>query len=151
MYASRRSLIVPTLWMCNTFEEVINSMFFPRIGTIAAFLNKMGLDVEIYSKPIQKYGYDISKYYIYSELFNSEKFRSFYDEIKKDIYDNSKSEYDILLGYLKKIDFSGKVAIVDIGWHGTIQNMLEQLTDKSFKGLYFGNTKRKTYKNRKIT
>lgn len=127
MYASRRSFIVPTLWMCNTFEEVVNSMFFPRIGTIAAFFKKVGLNVETYSETIQKYSYDISKYYIYSELFNSKTFRSFYDEIKKDIYDNSKSEYDILLNYLKKIGFSGKIAVVDIGWHGNMQKALVKI------------------------
>lgn len=143
MYASRRSLIVPTLWMCNTFEEVVNAMFFPRIGTIAAFLKKMGLNVETYSETIQKHGYDISKYYIYSELFNSKTFRLFYDEIKKDIYDNSKSEYDILLDYLKKIGFSGKIAIVDIGWHGNMQKALVKICNHNnipveIHGFYLG-------------
>lgn len=143
MYASRRSLIVPTLWMCNTFEEVVNSMFFPRIGTISAFLKKLGLNEEIYSETIQKYGFDISKYYIYSELFNSKTFRSFYDEIKREIYDNSKSEYDILVDYLKKIEFSGKIAIVDIGWHGNMQKALVKICNQNnipveIYGFYLG-------------
>lgn len=143
MYASRRSLIVPTLWMCNSFEEVVNSMFFPRIGTIAAFLKKLGLNVETYTEAIQKYGYDINKYYAYSDLFNSKTFRLFYDEIKKDIYDNSKNEHDILLNYLNKIGFSGKIAIVDIGWHGNMQKALVKICNHNnmpvdIHGFYLG-------------
>lgn len=37
-------------------------------------------------------------------------------------------------------------AMVDIGWHGTIQNMLEELCDEKITGLYFGICKRPTFK-----
>ena len=65
------------------------------------------------------------------------------------ILDSLNSKNDNTLEYLLQMGAMNedKSALVDIGWHGTIQNTLEQLTDKSFKGLYFGNTKRKTYKN----
>ncbi len=36
----------------------------------------------------------------------------------------------------------GRKVIVDIGWHGTIQNMLEEITARPFTGLYFGDTRR---------
>ncbi len=39
----------------------------------------------------------------------------------------------------------GKCAIVDIGWHGTTQNMLETICGKPFLGLYFGSTKRSEF------
>lgn len=65
------------------------------------------------------------------------------------ILDSLNSKNDNTLEYLLQMGVMGKdkSALIDIGWHGTIQNMLEQLTDKSFHGLYFGNTKRKEYKN----
>lgn len=41
---------------------------------------------------------------------------------------------------------SGKeAALVDIGWHGTIQNMLEVICGKTFFGLYFGSTRRPSF------
>lgn len=39
----------------------------------------------------------------------------------------------------------GRLALVDIGWHGTIQNMLETITGRKFEGLYFGSTRRENY------
>lgn len=41
-------------------------------------------------------------------------------------------------------------AIVDIGWHGTIQNMLETIVGKKITGLYFGNTKRGSFPDMNI-
>lgn len=36
---------------------------------------------------------------------------------------------------------AGKSAIVDIGWHGTIQSMMETVCGREFLGLYFGSTR----------
>lgn len=43
-----------------------------------------------------------------------------------------------------------EAAIVDIGWHGTIQNMLEDITGKPFYGFYFGITKRSYFSDMKM-
>lgn len=50
-------------------------------------------------------------------------------------------EYLIQKGLLRQ----KMIAIIDIGWHGTIQNMLEKICDRDYFGLYFGNTKRNEY------
>ena len=99
MYASRRALIVPSLWTCSTLEEMVSTMFFPRYGTISAFVNKMGLCSEKYIKLAQKYKFDMRANYTYGELFKDRLFRQFYDEIKCDIVENSKKEYRILVSY----------------------------------------------------
>lgn len=54
---------------------------------------------------------------------------------------------DLTMAYLKEMGLlsDNKIAIVDIGWHGTIQNMLEKLTGKKYLGLYFGSTIRNTF------
>lgn len=143
MYGSRRAYIVPTLWMCGTMEEMISSMFFPRIGSVAAFIKKMGLEGDKYIKLADKYGYDTKKIYVYSELFREESFKNFFEDICQDILDNSKKEYHILLKYLAQIGFSGKVAIVDIGWHGNMQKALSKICRKAgipveISGFYLG-------------
>lgn len=143
MYASRRSLIVPTLWMSDTLNERVSAMFFPRVGTIGAFIKKMGLEVSKYVSVARKYGLDTEKIYTYRELFDEEAFENFYNEIKEDIYINSKEEYEILIRYLSQIDFSGKVAIVDIGWHGNMQKALVKICEMAgikadITGFYLG-------------
>lgn len=127
IYASRRAYIVPTLWMYGSMEEMISAMFFPRIGSIGAFIKKIGLESEYYVDVVSKYGYDIEMKYIYSDLFNQDSFKNLYEEIKDDIHTNSRKEYEILLRYLQQIDFIGKIAIVDIGWHGNMQKALVKI------------------------
>ena len=61
MYGSRRAYIVPTLWMCATMEEMVSSMFFPRIGSVSVFIKKMGLKGDKYLELAKKYGYDTRK------------------------------------------------------------------------------------------
>lgn len=143
MYGSRRAYIVSTLWMCGTMDEMISSMFFPRIGSVSAFIKKIGLEGDKYVKLAGKYGYDTEKIYTYSELFREESFKRFYEDIRQDILYNSEKEYHILLKYLTQIGFSGKVAIVDIGWHGNMQKALSKICRKAgimieISGFYLG-------------
>lgn len=129
MYASRSSLIVPTLWMCKSFKEIQQSMFIPRIGTIEEFLNQIGLNSSEYKGIIEEYGYDLKKVYLYQDLFKETSFCGFFEQIKQDVYNNSKKQYDALVTYLNKISFKNKVAIVDIGWHGNMQKALNKICE----------------------
>lgn len=124
MYASRRAYIVPTLWLLSTFEDMISAMFFPRVGSVGTFIKKMGLESGNYAKIAKKYGYNLESNHKYRELFEEKPFRELYNEIREDIYNNSRAEYKILSKYLQQINFNGKVAIVDIGWHGNMQKAL---------------------------
>lgn len=56
--------------------------------------------------------------------------------------------------YLKSINFNGKLAFFDLGWRGSLQNVLEEITNSQadIHGYYFGltekvvkNSKRKAY------
>lgn len=55
---------------------------------------------------------------------------------------------DCTKDYLEQMGLfnSNRMAIIDIGWHGTIQNMLETLIGKSIIGLYFGTTVRNYFR-----
>ena len=66
MYASRRAVIVPTLWMYQDIHEMISSVFFPRYGTLSAFFSKMGLNPYIYSSKCLLYGLVLNCSYSYN-------------------------------------------------------------------------------------
>ena len=143
MYASRRMLIVPTLWMCESLNEVVSSMFLPKSGTIGAFIKKIGLNEIEYLEQLKSYGYGVDEIYIYEKLFENKNFKDFFEVIKRDMYQNSKSEFDAYVSYLKEIGFAGKVAVVDIGWHGNMQKALKKLCavagiDVDIYGYYLG-------------
>ena len=55
---------------------------------------------------------------------------------------------DYSMEYIEQMGLSqnGKYALIDIGWHGTIQNMLEKITEKKYIGIYFGSTLRESFR-----
>jgi len=127
MYASRRALIVPTLWMCKTLDEVVATMFLAGTGTISTFLDKIGLKDTDYKKLLNSFGYSINRKYVYKQLFREKNFNRFFEKIKYDMHQNSKSEFNVYVAYLKQIDFKGRIAVIDIGWHGNMQKALQKI------------------------
>lgn len=141
MYASRRALIVPTIWKYEDLESLKKNMKFPRQVTIKSMLKKMGLDSEKYKDIVEKYGYKLDDEILEEDI--SESNLKFYGEIKEDIYKNSKKEYENLIAYLKKHNFNGKTAIIDIGWFGNMQYAINNIVslanmDVDLYGYYVG-------------
>lgn len=120
-YASRRSLIIPTLWMENDLKSMIDKLYIRDSIKIGNLFRKLGLEVDDYKKIVGKYNYKIDKELKYTELFEDEKFIKIFDEVKPIIKDNSKKEYELLTEYMKQENFSGDVSIIDIGWNGNMQ------------------------------
>jgi predicted HAD superfamily hydrolase len=65
------------------------------------------------------------------------------NEIIKESKEYISEQYELLKSYIYELDLNGKVAIVDIGWNGTMQYLLEQLIRKITKdieltGYYLG-------------
>ena len=69
-------------------------------------------------------------------FLDNKNLEEFYNDIKKNIVENSKEEYKLLKEYLNSNSFYGKIAIVDIGWHGTMQKNLSKMTDGSSTNIY---------------
>lgn len=140
-YASRRSLLVPTIWMCSNFKEILNRIHLPKEITVEALLKKLGLEPNKYKDVIEKYNYSLNQKINIRQYIDKEI--EFFSLIRDDMISNSKEEYKSLLNYLNKMDFRGNVAIVDIGWYGNMQQALEdiiKLSDRTAKisGYYVG-------------
>lgn len=129
LYASRRALAVPTLWMLDTVEEMLNTSYIPDIISLRAIFKKIGLDINNYINEIKKYNFNIESCINMKE--DNAKLFSLLNNLKNDIYANSKDEYDTLLEYWKQENFSGKLAIVDIGWFGNMQKAINRIVEKS--------------------
>lgn len=128
MYASRRALIVPMLWMDAELEHLEKNMTLPLLITIKALIKKLGLAYQPYYTAFKTMGFDCLKTYNRHELLKNQKFNEIYEQyVKQDVIRNSKEQYDLLLQYLKQIHFKGKTAIVDIGWFGHMQAALEKI------------------------
>ncbi len=128
MYASRKALIIPSLWMTSSISEIREAIFWGRRGTIRDFLKKIGLNPTEFEKDFAIAGFSLVDDCEYSDLWQNPDFIEVFEKkLKQKMIVNSRQMYDLLLRYLKQINFSGKVAVVDIGWYGHMQNALEKV------------------------
>ena len=136
-YASRRAIIVPSLWEINTKNEIFERIVFNKNISLKNFFKKIGLEDKNLDTIIEKYNY---KYEDIIEINNREqRFNDMLEDLFPIIKENAKEERNALKEYIKKEHFEGKVAIVDIGWYGSMQKAFESILDEiDIFGYYFG-------------
>ncbi len=81
------------------------------------------------------------------DLSNEEK-KEIFSFIKEDVLKENEYQNKCFKEYLKQEDLNGKVGLIDIGWNGTIQYILNNIVDSKTKlyGYYFGVMQDKKYK-----
>jgi len=129
LYCSRRSYTVPMLWLHSDFESIFKYITIPKRVSLGRFLIYIGLASQEYENRAKEYGLELDRTYENNSFFDDEKVRSFYASIEGEVAENSRKEYDALLSYIKQTGMHGKIAVVDIGRHGTMQNALQQLIE----------------------
>lgn len=138
LYVSRRSTRTPLLENINTIEDVFSIVKMKHIIDLKSFFINVGLNIENYDKLLKKYNCKEE-----TNIKRIKNFNELFEEIKNDIIDNSIRESQNIVGYLKQEKFKGKLAIVDVGWEGTMQNSLLTLNKKhnlgaEIYGFYLG-------------
>lgn len=127
LFASRRSWIVPLLWKHPELSDILARISMsPRI-TIGIFLNRVGLKPDRYIDLLDSFGLVIDTFYKKEDLFKDKRFIELFEIIKQDIIDNSKNEYLALKKYILDNVSNEKIALVDIGYNGTMQYAIEEL------------------------
>lgn len=138
MMASRRAIIVPSLWKCKNIDEIFEKINIPSKISIDDLSRRIGLDKINIDYLLSKYSIEKKVKKDFKQL--KVEYKDFFDELYPLIINNSKMEYDALNSYLSSIKFNNKVAIVDIGWFGNMQNALEKIVDDKtdIYGFYIG-------------
>lgn len=135
---SRKSLRVAyinKLGKINAIYDTMNRVEY----TLEEICDSIDIDTDQVIAECKQHGVIFEKQYKMLQE-QSEK----YDLLEKAIFSQLREKEDYTLDYLSQqglLDCSD-TAIVDIGWHGTIQNMLETITGRKMQGFYFGNTQR---------
>lgn len=142
-YASRRVLLVSALWMNADYDYLISSMYIPIKMSACWFINSIGLNSNDFSEEVKKFGFNLETVFLRDTLHKEKRLRSFFGSIKQKVIDNSKKEYEAFILYLKKKEITGRVAIVDIGWIGSMQAALDKIIKSEdlrcqIEGLYLG-------------
>lgn len=145
LLVSRRALLIPSLKLYESVEDFINSYHFPYRFSAEKMCHFLGCDNEDWIGDILE-GTGTQDYVFFRDnLSDNSKFESVFNSIVYKTSEQITKQYELLNKYLKQEEFDGKVAIVDIGWHGNMQKNLNALT-KSFginadiKGYYVAMT-----------
>lgn len=138
LYLSRRSTALPSVSRLDK-SELANVAYIRSGGSLLRqLIDYFGLSADSLSSCLSRHGLNLSDDPIKQEaiwpLLDDPYFQRHVDVERT-------RQHNLLHAYLKQqMDFADKVvALVDIGWRGSIQNSLNQAFDDfSLKGLYFG-------------
>lgn len=137
MYLSRRSLSLPAMRMCNNIEEIYKYIILPPSFYIDDLLNIF--EIKINDNIIKsKYGIEKKEMFYRNNYKDNPKIKKILEDNKLKIMNEIEHQSNIFLDYAKNIDFQGNVAIVDIGWHNSIQYLLNACFENKFSGKISG-------------
>ena len=124
LYVSRRSLTVPALAKLSSIDDFLAYRPMYSRVFVKTQIEKLGLVVS-----------DFLKYRWCKEDILNEEIGALEEKLKKEIVQDMFSEakkqgereLPFLIKYLKQEDMSGKFAVVDLGWNGSMQRALAQI------------------------
>lgn len=132
-HISRKAINVATLWMHPDFNNLRQYVEDTYSFSIKIFLKRIGLDHVSIETDL-----DLDQEYISTDFWNNKKIEQLYNEqIKKIAVSNSRRQYEYFRSYFQSMVKGQRIAIVDIGWRGSMQNRLEELIEKQteWKGI----------------
>ncbi|WP_295715284.1 HAD-IA family hydrolase [uncultured Mitsuokella sp.] len=147
VYLSRHSLSVPLLWKHSSWDEFSRYITLTRFFSLRTLLKRLGLRPEAYEQQVQQNRLSLGISLQEKDFLQNANLKKFYLQIQDDIIRNSKAEFDALAAYFKQKNFHGDIAVVDIGWNGSMQRYLVELMalvgeSVHMDGYYFGMRKK---------
>lgn len=125
VYVSRKSLRQALLWKYDTLAESLQYLGWERFISVGKILEYFGFDYEERTHIIDNMGFDENRDIAFSAICKDKEIQDFFNTYHDQIVVKSKQQADLLLKYINQIGMVGKCAIVDIGWHGSMQYYLE--------------------------
>lgn len=118
MYVSRKSLYLPALTENLLVDDY--SLFYPAIGkNVSEYLCSLGISKEDALRFIKKYDLNPNET---AEILDKHS-----EKLKIMINKSNKSRLYDIESYLSQFDFSGNIAVVDVGWTGGMQIAFEKI------------------------
>ena len=143
VYFSRKSLRQSLLWKCGTFEESLKYLTYENFISVGRLLDYYGFSEAERGQIAALHSLDLTEDLPWSTLSENDTARAVYELVKDRMAEKSREQYSLLSDYLTQIDMRGEVAIVDIGWIGSMQYALEEFARESglslnIHGFYVG-------------
>lgn len=142
-YCSRKSLRNALLWHFDSYEESIKYINVLKQVSVGYILEYFGFTEEEGAKILAEEDTDPEFAIAYDSVSTCATYKRIYEKNKDSIIFRSKEQDMLLQQYLRQMGLGKRVAIVDIGWHGSMQYYLEEFfrfnkIDIEVVGLYVG-------------
>lgn len=143
LYASRRALNVPAITEIDerTLDFLVSGTSILRV---TQFLERLGLDPSLFTGAVREAGFSGLDQRVRTGT-DYARLRTLFRSIADEIRHVAVGERSILLDYFRHVGILEKkrIGIVDIGWHGTLQDSISTLLSLSgrkieIKGYYLG-------------
>lgn len=144
LYVSRRSLSLPSMKNAKNIEDILDCLVLPPLFTIEILLSVFDLDKEDVAKALKKANISKEETFKRSTYKENQKIKVLLKCLFLKIMNKVEEQVNNFQNYLSQEDFKGKVSIVDIGWHNSLQKQLLNIIEKgtTINGYYLG-----VYKN----
>lgn len=132
-------MIVPSLTDIIDITDIFSRISIGKHISIRHLIKKIGLEdlnvKDFLSAHNLNYDYEVDV----NNIKDDKEVISFLEDIKELMIENARNEKSDMKKYFKEMNFEGKIAIVDIGWHGTMQKAIVRATgNKEIYGYYMG-------------
>lgn len=143
---SRKATALPLLQRAKNLDDILNRITVTRTRfTVENLLSACEVDEKTARNILQEAAIPPDTT-IHS--LNSKQKDALFLQAFPSIAEFSRIQEKYIRGYLDEAGFAGKVAVCDVGWHGTIQNALQEIfSDVDITGFYIGKKERKTKKH----
>ncbi len=135
VYFSRKSLRQSLLWKCDGFAESLRYLTYENFISVGRLLDYYGFGEGERVVVAKQHDLDLAQDLPWNTLSQNETAKQVYELLQSDINRKSREQYDLLTDYLDAIGMEGDVAIVDIGWIGSMQYALEEFARMSGRKL----------------
>lgn len=136
LYVSRRAVTFSRVKDANNLDDIIGLMHMNRGKlTVRSLLSACLYSEEEIMAICDRASFDAD---VYIESLTKEMNDCLYDIIQDSVKCKATTQWQYLKLYLNQIGFTNRVAVADVGWHGTIQEGLLYFDMAEISGFYIG-------------
>ena len=133
VYFSRKSLIRAAMYSCKDYKDFVELFNGRSRMSAQELLSYMNLSDDAKEAILRDHHLDLDKDINVAALSGNDEIRSIFEQYCDEIHQNAAIQFDLVEKYLLQEHMSGRVAVVDIGWHGSMQLYLEKIVRMSDK------------------
>ena len=127
IYASRNSLRLSLLWQCSDYEDSLRYLSRARYIQFQDIMEYYGFSSEESDRIGCESGLSADHDFEFSKLPQESVLKDIYTRCRSVICERSRKNFENVTAYFRQSGMTGRFALVDIGWHGSMQYYISEI------------------------